>query len=171
MNDLIRRRTRSSAVVAGLLLLVAACSPGTVPPSMGTFGISSAEDVVHAVLASGAPAAAPAHQLALARYSIQPGARLGAHRHPGMQIAFMEGGTLNYRVIQGAVTVHQLDGGTREIAAGRTGTVTPGEWFIEDETTVMSGENDGPTMAVILVSSLLVANELPAIPVTPAPPS
>jgi hypothetical protein len=72
-------------------------------------------------------------------------------------------------VIEGSVTVHAVDGATREIVAGQIGRIGPSEWIVEDETVVHFGENEGPAVVIILASSLLEADEPPAIPVTPAP--
>jgi quercetin dioxygenase-like cupin family protein len=166
MTDPIRRRSLPSAIVALMVVLLSACAAAPPPSSAPSL---STEPVVRTVLASGAPATAPMDQLALARYTIQPGTKLATHRHPGMQLAFIEAGTLTYTVVQGAVTVHQADGATRLISAGQTGKIAPGEWIVEDETIVHFGANEGPEVVVILASSLLEADEPPAIPVTPAP--
>jgi quercetin dioxygenase-like cupin family protein len=120
--------------------------------------------VVRTVLASGVPLVAPADKLELARYVIQPGTQLVAHHHPGMQLAFIESGTLTYTVLVGTVTVHQADGGTRTIASGQTGTIAAGEWIAEDETIHHFGKNAGTVPVVILASSLLEADQPPAIP-------
>jgi quercetin dioxygenase-like cupin family protein len=120
--------------------------------------------VVRTVLAGGRPGAAPNDNLELARYVIQPGTRLVAHHHPGMQLAFIESGTLSYTVLVGTVTVHGVGGASRTIAAGQTGTITAGEWIAEDESIHHFGENAGTVPVVILASSLLEADEPPAIP-------
>jgi quercetin dioxygenase-like cupin family protein len=125
--------------------------------------------VVRAILAAGNPAAAPDANLELVRYTIQPGTALVAHRHPGMQLALVESGTLTYTVIEGTVTVHQTDGGTRPIGPGETGTIVAGEWIAEDQSIVHFGKNAGTVPVVILASSLLATGQPPAIPVSPAP--
>lgn len=124
---------------------------------------ASAPPVVRDVLAAGEPSAAPARNLELVRYTIQPGTALAAHRHPGMQLALIESGTLTYTVIEGEVTVHQVDGRTRSIGPGDTGTIAPGEWIVEHEGIVHFGANKGSDPVVILASSLLESDEPPAI--------
>jgi hypothetical protein len=127
--------------------------------------------VVRSVLAAGQPAAATDRNLELVRYTIQPGTKLAAHRHPGLQLAYVESGELSYTVVDGAVAVHEPDGDTRTIGAGETGTIVPGEWIAEDETVVHFGENAGSVPLVILASSLLDVKQLPAVPVpSPSPP-
>jgi quercetin dioxygenase-like cupin family protein len=90
------------------------------------------------------------------------------HRHPGMQLAWIESGTLTYTVVEGDVTVHEADGGTRSIEAGQTGTIGAGEWIAEDERIVHFGENRGSSVVVILASSLLEADQPAAVPVPSA---
>ena len=84
-------------------------------------------------------------------------------------LAMIESGVLTYTVVQGEVTVHQADGGSRIIRVGETGRIVAGEWIAEHEGIVHFGENAGSEVVVILASSLLEADEPPAIPVSPAP--
>ncbi len=137
----------------------ASLAPGeTIPP------------VVRTVLAGSNPSAAPDDALELVRYTIQPGTTLAVHRHPGTQLALIESGQLTYTVVEGEVVVHGVDGGTRVIGPGMTGTIQPGEWIMEHEGIVHFGANETKAPVVILASSLLEADEPPAIPVaTPSP--
>jgi hypothetical protein len=48
--------------------------------------------------------------------------------------------------------------------------IQAGEWIAEHEGVVHFGENSGPQVVVILASSLLEADEPPAIPVASAAP-
>jgi quercetin dioxygenase-like cupin family protein len=131
---------------------------------------ASLPPVVRSVLAEALPAAAPDDALELVRYTIQPSTALAPHRHPGTQLALIQSGTLTYTVIEGEVTVHQVDGGTRVIGPGETSRIAAGEWIVEDESIVHYGANEGKQPVVILASSLLEADQPPAIPVeTPAP--
>ena len=142
-------------------VIIGGCSGG--PPT------ASVPPVVREVLAAGDPMAAPGQKLELVRYTIQPGTALNAHRHPGVQLAYVESGTLTYTVIEGTVTVHHVDGGSRSIGPGETARIEAGEWIAEDEVIVHFGENAGTEVVVILASSLLDAAEPPAIPVSPSP--
>jgi quercetin dioxygenase-like cupin family protein len=152
--------------VAAFLAACLGGSPASIPPSGGApASVDSVPPVVRDILAAGDPSAAPGAKLELVRYTIQPGTRLATHRHPGMQLARIDAGTLTYTVVEGVVTVHEADGGTRDIRAGETDRIEAGEWMAEHEGVVHFGENAGPEAVVILASSLLEADQPPAIPV------
>jgi quercetin dioxygenase-like cupin family protein len=166
-----RLRPPALAVLA-TVVAVAACTaaPAAIPVSAVPAVSGSVPPVVRDILAAGDPSAAPGSRLELARYTIQPGTRLATHRHPGMQLARVESGVLTYTVVEGVVTVHEPDGGTRRIGPGRTGSIETGEWIAEHEGVVHYGENAGTAPVVILASSLLEAGQPPALPVeTPTP--
>ena len=151
-------------------VMVAACAGGQ-PAISSTSGSppASIAPVVRAVLAAGDPVAAPGQHLELVRYAIQPGTQLPLHRHPGMQLAFIESGTLTYTVEQGEVVVHQPDGDERLVKTGETGTLVAGEWIAETEAVIHFGANDGSEPVVILAASLLETGQPPAIAVSPSP--
>ena len=153
-----------------LAAVVAACA-GVQPSGLSgdSSPAASIPPVVRAVLAAGDPSAAPGQHLELVRYTIQPGTQLALHRHPGMQLAFIESGTLTYTVEQGEVIVHQPDGKERSVKAGSTGTLAAGEWIAETEGVVHFGVNDGLLPVVILAASLLETGQPPAIAVSPVP--
>jgi quercetin dioxygenase-like cupin family protein len=151
--------------LATVVLVAAAVTACAGQPPASVVAAASVPPVVRAVLAGGGPASAPGRKLELARYTIEPATKLAAHRHPGMQLAYIEAGTLTYTVIDGRVTVHAADGGERTIGPGETGSIAVGEWIAEDETVVHFGENAGPEVVVILASSLLEDGQPAAIPV------
>src|SRR5204863_4380876 len=152
-----------------LRLLLSAClhTPGAPSTSLGPSG----EVTVRTVLAGGDPSGAPGQRMELARYTIPPRTKLVAHHHPGMQLAYIESGALTYTVIAGTVTVHAADGSMRAIGPGQTGTIKAGEWIAETEEIVHFGANDTDQPIVILASSLFLAGQPPAIPVSPTPSS
>lgn len=130
--------------------------------------------VVREVLSSGNPAAAPVQALELVRYTIPPGTTLPAHTHPGMQVATIVSGTLHYTVVEGEVPLYRM--APSDGTSGAPGAITPedgevmilpGDSFAEPEGVVHFGRNLGPEPVVILVASLFVAGEPPAILVTP----
>jgi quercetin dioxygenase-like cupin family protein len=165
-------RILAIAILAAVALVVGCL--GAAPPVQTTVApqspSGSVPPVVREILAAGDPSAAPGSKLELARYTIQPGTRLVTHRHPGMQLAQVESGLLTYTVVEGVVTIHETDGGSRQIGPGQTGMIEAGEWIAEHEGVVHYGENAGPAVVVILASSLLEADEPPAIPVESAAP-
>ncbi len=75
--------------------------------------------------------------------------------------------------------VYDLDRGEAFLGSARvdgpalvweiSGVPGPGEWIVEDEQIVHFGENATDQSVVILASSLLEADEPPAILVSPAP--
>ena len=123
-------------------------------------------------LASGLPAFAPGYRLALTRAIIPAGGAFPPHRHPGMQVAYIQSGTLQFTVFRGAVKVYRgnADGSeqlVRTLTAGQTGSIDHGEWLVETPAVWHRGANRGRKPVVILLATLLRADEAPAIPVKP----
>lgn len=162
-------RPRAWLSVALTAVLALAGCQAAPTASVETTSGASLPPVVRQVLAAGDPAAAPGERLELVRYTIQPGTALPAHHHPGMQLAYVESGTLTYNVIEGEVTITSADGAPRKVGPGETATVVAGEWLVETEDIVHFGENGGPDPLVILAASLLEAGQPAAIPVSPSP--
>jgi quercetin dioxygenase-like cupin family protein len=116
------------------------------------------------------PAGGRGRTLALSRVTIPAHTRLGLHRHPGTQIAFIQKGTLTYTVKTGVVNVYRgvadrKPSVVRRVAAGQTGTVNAGEWVIERPRTVHFGANEGDRPLVILLATLFKNGRPPSIPV------
>ena len=118
------------------------------------------------------PAGGSGRTLALSRVRIPAHTRLGLHRHPGTQIAYVQAGTLTYTVRAGAaVTVYRGPADqdpevVRRIAAGQTGNVHTGEWVIEQPSSVHFGANRGEEPVRILLATLFKNGRPPSIPVT-----
>jgi quercetin dioxygenase-like cupin family protein len=117
------------------------------------------------------PAGGRGRTLALSRVTIPAHTRLGLHRHPGTQIAYVQKGTLTYTVRAGVVSVYrgaadQNPEVVRRVAAGQTGKVHAGEWVIEPPSAVHFGANDGDTPVRILLATLFKTGRPPSIPVT-----
>ena len=116
------------------------------------------------------PAGAPGRTLALSRVTIPAHTRLGLHRHPGTQIAYVQKGTLTYTVRTGVVTVYrgaadQDPQVVRRIGPGQTGPVNAGEWVAERPSDVHFGANDGDGTVRILLATLFKTGRPPSIPV------
>lgn len=123
-------------------------------------------------LAAGYPSFAHGYRLSLTEAVLPPGTGFPPHRHPGMQVAYVRSGTLQYTVFQGKVKIFRGHPGSsqklvRVLRAGQTGSIKAGEWIIETPTLHHKGANVGHTRVVILLATLLRSNEPPAIPVTP----
>jgi hypothetical protein len=161
---------RSRVVIALLVLGVAA--PGVVVATAETAKHSSAPKAQRVDLAAGSPSFAPGYKLSLTRAVIPAGAAFPPHRHPGMQVAYVESGTLRYKVFRGGVPVFSgiADGSqklVRTIRAGQTGSIARGQWIVEDQHLWHQGINAGRTTVVIMLATLLRADQPPAIPITP----
>ena len=116
------------------------------------------------------PAGSRGRTLALSRVTIPAHTRLGLHRHPGTQIAYVQTGTLTYTVRKGVVNVYRGPGDqeptvVRRVAAGRTGTVRAGEWVIERPRVVHFGANQGGRPVLILLATLFRNGAPASIPV------
>ncbi|ADB51104.1 cupin domain-containing protein [Conexibacter woesei] len=163
--------------VRAVLLLVAALVLSAAAGAYATTVLRAAADapVVRTALAEARdPAGAPGRTLGLSRVTVDPGAQLALHRHPGVQIATIARGTLSYWVVRGSVTVRRGDpdapGGARvvrTIGAGEKGKVRTGDWIVENPGTIHRAANEGRVEIEILISSLFKDGEPPAIPVRP----
>jgi mannose-6-phosphate isomerase-like protein (cupin superfamily) len=85
-----------------------------------------------------------------------------------MQAAWLEAGTLHYTVVSGEVAVTRAAGpGTpaaaETLTSGHSTDFHPGDSWVEPQGMVHNAENAGTEPVVILVASLLAANEPPAI--------
>src|SRR5947209_9307747 len=99
-------------------------------------------------IASGLPAFAAGYRLSLTRAIIPAGAGFPPHRHPGMQVAFIEAGTLQFKVFRGKVHVYHgiADGSQtliRTISSGETGSIHAGDWIVENPALWHAGSNPG----------------------------
>ena len=115
------------------------------------------------------PAGGAGRTLALSRVTIPAHTRLGLHRHPGTQIAYVQKGTLTYTVRTGVVSVYrgaadQNPQLVRRVSAGQTRPVEAGEWVIEPPSAVHFGANRGDTPVRILLATLFKTGRPPSIP-------
>ena len=132
--------------------------------------------VVREVLGDGEPVAAPGQSLELVRFTIAPGTTLPAHTHPGMQVAWLEAGELEYTVITGEVPITRAGaapgtpGPVEVLGEGQTTTFLPGDSWAEPEGVVHFGRNAGTEPVVILVASLFTTGAPPSNVVASATP-
>ena len=156
-----------SALLAGafLLLLTAggayAAGAAHQPPQATRTVLAQAVD----------PPGGRGRTLALARVTIPAHTRLALHRHPGVQLAYVQKGTLTYTVERGVVSVYsdaadQDPRVVRRVAGGETGSVHTGEWVIERPRVVHFGANEGDRPVVILLATLFKNGSPASIPVT-----
>jgi hypothetical protein len=113
------------------------------------------------------PIGARGRTLALSRVTIPTGVRLPLHFHEGTQVSYIDQGVLSYTVKTGSVRVmkglaDQSPRLVRTIRAGQTGTITAGEWIVEQPTvhhTAMA-----KVRVVVLLATLLRNGAPPATP-------
>jgi quercetin dioxygenase-like cupin family protein len=161
---------QSRTVLAGLAVAAGACGAAIAAEQTASPATSAQAERVD--LATGLPAFAPGYRLSLTRAVIPPGAAFPPHRHPGMQVAFIQAGTLRFTVFRGAVKVFRgpADGSqrlVRTITPRRPGSIAAGEWIVETPGLRHRGANTGDARVVILLATLLRAGEPAAIPITP----
>ena len=136
-----------------------------------------ATGVSREVLNTGLPETAPGYALTMTRVVIEPGGVAAAYMHPGMQLIYVESGTIHYTVVSGELpyTLAGEDGqaGFEGIlAAGEEMEFGPGDRFTELEGMVHITENRGDVPVVNLASSLFAADLPVSIPVdVPATPA
>lgn len=162
----LRPRRSSSRVVAAVLAALALGAAG------GTaLALDAREPVERVALAEARnPAGADGMTLGLSRVTVEPGARLALHRHPGTQVARIARGALTYTVVTGSVTVRRGDPErnarvVRQIRAGQTAVIRAGQWIVERPGTIHRARNAGEERIVIWLSTLFRTGAPPAIPV------
>jgi quercetin dioxygenase-like cupin family protein len=105
------------------------------------------------------PQGARGRTLALSRVIIPAHTQLALHHHPGVQVAFIEKGTLTFTVRDGVVPVYrgaadQKPTAVRRIKAGQTALVRAGEWVVEQPRVVHFGANATARPVEILLATL-----------------
>lgn len=173
MPSTISTMTRSRLRVLVLLaaIPIAALLGGLIEAARAS-SVASAPQAQRIDLAAGYPSFARGYRLSLTKAILPPGAAFPPHRHPGMQVAYVESGTLQYTVFRGKVRIFKGQPGktqklVRVLRAGQTGSIKTGQWLIETPTLHHQGTNVGHRRVVILLAALLRSDEPPAIPVTP----
>jgi quercetin dioxygenase-like cupin family protein len=161
----------TSAALAVASLVLAGCTASTPAPSAAPASTAASTGVVKEQLGSAMPSTAPGEELGLWHYVFPPGTQLVPHYHPGWQIARIVGGTLTYSIIQGDVAVTRADGTTETHRGGETIQLGPGDTVVENPASQHTGANDGTVPVELYTSTLLDADEPPAIPLASPTPS
>jgi hypothetical protein len=165
-------RRRHLRVLALLVVISLAAVVGGLVEARRIASAASAPQPQRINLAAGYPSFANGYRLSLTEAVLPPGAGFPPHRHPGMQVAYVQAGTLQYTVFQGRVKIFRGHPGSsqelvRVLRAGQTGSIKTGQWIIETPTLHHKGANTGRKRVIILLATLLRSKEPPAIPVTP----
>lgn len=147
---MVERRGRTAVLMALMLGLVAA----------GAFAQESdpmAGTTVEA-LGSFAPSAASDKALVLLRITMEPGASIPFHQHPGAVVVTVASGTFGTEFQEGEGTLTRADGSTETVSAGGSATMQAGD-SLAYEGAVHTMVNEGSDQVVLLVSALLDPNQ------------
>lgn len=171
---MIASRARLVSIFVGLtlcLLIPSATAQDSTPEATPASGVS--REVLHTAL----PEMAPGYALSLTRVVIEPGGVAAAHMHPGLQLIYIESGTIYYTVVTGGELPYTLAGEDGQpgvegiLAAGEEIEFGPGDRFVEQKPMVHIAENRGDVPVVILAASLFGPNLPASIPINvPATP-
>jgi quercetin dioxygenase-like cupin family protein len=158
------RRQLPLAALLLLLLIAPACDSarGPTEPTQGPFTTTPGVDpVVREILSQmDSPPGAPGRRLTLVRYTIAPAAQLAPHIHPGVQMASILSGTLNYEIVSGTVTIQRAVGAngvparTEALTGPAQTALRPGDTVIEEGQMVHFGSNR--TSEAVVISATLI---------------
>jgi quercetin dioxygenase-like cupin family protein len=157
------RRIRLTVVLAAIGLIATGVAVGQVIAQSG------GSTVVRTGLAQSTKVkGAAGRTLGLSRVTIPVNGTIALHHHQGTQVAYIQSGVLTYKVKSGSVTVFTgpADHPTvvRKINGGQTGRINPGEWIVEQPSTIHQAANDGKTKIVIYLATLLKTGAPPSTP-------
>jgi hypothetical protein len=102
------------------------------------------------------------NSLILARLTLEPGARLRGHDHPGSAVISVESGVLETQLLRGIGTIHRGDDRVELVSAESSGQIVlqRGDSFAyeQDCSKTMMNAGDQP---LVMIMSLVVANGQP----------
>jgi quercetin dioxygenase-like cupin family protein len=104
------------------------------------------------------PPAAPGQQLGLWHYRIPAGQELAPHTHPGVQMARVVSGELEYTVASGEGVLLRADGTSGPMGPG-TYQLGPGDGVVEDPSVVHFAANRGDVPVTLISATLYDAGE------------
>lgn len=109
-------------------------------------------------LGSFAPSAASDKALVLLRITMEPGASIPFHQHPGAVVVTVASGTFGTEFQEGEGTLTRADGTSETVSAGASATMQAGD-SLAYEGAVHTMVNEGSDQVVLLVSALLDPNQ------------
>ncbi len=153
---------------AGVRAQDAATPTAETPIAAATPAASVYSEITTRIFADDQPAAVEQGQLGLALVTVPPGAKIGAHFHPGSQFAAIQQGELTYTVDTGTVRIRragsEADGPWEDITAGETVVLAPGDAIRESPGDIHHAENTGDEPVLIWIASLFPDGSPRAIP-------
>ena len=147
---MIERTARTNALVALMLGLVATVALAQESDPMAGTTVEA--------LGSFMPGAASDKALVLLRITMEPGAAIPFHQHPGAVVVTVASGTFGTEFDRGQGTVTRVDGTAETVAAGGSATMQAGD-SLAYEGAVHTMVNEGSDQVVLLVSALLDPNQ------------
>lgn len=148
-----RKMIAIGSMVMAIAAAMLAFGPAVIGRDQGT-PAAGASAVKKETLGKGESAAAPGRTLLLARRTFAPGADSGAHPAPGPTVLYVDAGTVDFKVVDGAATVTRAGGGGEMIAAGSDSMLQTGDAVFYDQGVVHQVVNTGSEPAVTLESRL-----------------
>ena len=114
-------------------------------------------------LGSIAPDDMPGQALVLLRLTLEPGASIAAHGHPGVVVLFVESGTFGTEFTRGEGTITRAaqagEPTTEQAGMGAEQLLEPGDSVAYGETAAHTMRNAGDEPLVLLVSALLSTDD------------
>jgi len=161
-------RSRAPAAVA---LLAAGVAIGALLPQAFGSEAKAPTAIRNALAQTSKVQGASNRTLILSRVVVQPGATLAPHHHLGSQVARIQSGSLRYTVLSGGVVVRRGASDAkpkvvRTIEAGQTGTLSSGEWIVEQPSDIHRAANRTSKPVVIYLATLLKTGAPAATPVS-----
>ncbi len=150
------------APLASLVFLLAIAIP-TLSGTGAQTGTPTAATpaVTSQVFAETSPVAVENPVLAIAVVTVEPGAAIAPHVHPGTQIGTIAAGKLTYSVLTGQVMIRRgnegADASALPVRAGETVVLGVGDAVIERPGAVHQARNAGDETVVIWLSTLFPA--------------
>jgi hypothetical protein len=146
-------RTRSTRLLAGTVLLLAACTVGLA--AHVAVAASAKEPIQRIVYGQTTANNAPGQELYLQKVVIAPGAKLAEHFHEGTQLATVRAGVLTYNIVSGEAVVTRPGGKPKTVAGPNVVTLRTGDSLVESNSLVHYGSNRGKQPVVIELATLL----------------
>jgi plastocyanin len=161
-----RRMVLIGAITALVVVAMLMVGPALIGRAQGTPSAGTSE-IQKETLGQGQSAVAPGRTLLLARRTFAAGADSGAHPAPGPVVLFVESGSIDFTVAEGAAIVTRAGATDQEaVAAGGEVTLNAGDAVFYDQGVIHQIVNMGSEPAVTWESRLNPAE--PGAEATPA---
>ena len=155
----LRRAVRSVIAIAAAVLLLGVLPARLFAQSATPMASPAIQSVTVEMLGSGMPNNAPGLSLELQRVTLQPGAAVPNHVHPGAYVITVQSGQFGFTVVKGEVQFTKAGSTTPQtISAGTDVIGQAGDTFFEQGGVVHSARNVGSTPTVVLAAALLDPN-------------